>query len=289
MKIKNFKMGLNKHVQHILVPLVIAGSMQLLSSCQNFKSDHPQAELINQSSTTGMTEKSVIAFAEDIEHAKDNLKKLSSLVYQRGQEKFFVEHYFNDHGDQVFIEHQRPESAIEDNIRRFYLKNDSLILVTATKHDNTTAGKVFHDSRTYLRNYTIFKREVKQAHNPKALTATAYQDQDIKQATEDYKADLQRLMEALNRSGDFELFFDTIVEYPDASFMELKSKTPSGYKATVELQEQDAFIDSLKRDPMHFKAGKINFNWKVEGMDAIYVPSGSPVGSTSTSANGLNR
>jgi hypothetical protein len=278
----------NKHVQQVLIPLIIAGSVQLLSSCQNFKSDHPQAELINQSSTTAMTEESVIAFAEDIEHSKDNLKKLSSLVYERGQEKLFVEHYFNDHGDQVFIEHQRPESAIEDNTRRFYLKNDSLILVTATKLDNAANGKVYNDSRTYLRNYTIFKREVKQANNLKALTATAYQDQDIKQATEDYKADLERLQDALNRSGDFELVFDKIIEYPDASFMELKSKSPNGYSATVELQEKDAFIDSLKRDALHFKEGKLNFNWKVEGMDAIYVPSGSPV-STSTSANGLNR
>jgi hypothetical protein len=261
MQLKNFKMVFNKHVQQVLIPLIIAGSVQLLSSCQNFKSDHPQAELINQSSTTAMTEESVIAFAEDIEHSKDNLKKLSSLVYERGQEKLFVEHYFNDHG---------------------------LILVTATKLDNAANGKVYNDSRTYLRNYTIFKREVKQANNLKALTPTAYQDQDIKQATEDYKADLERLQDALNRSGDFELVFDKIIEYPDASFMELKSKSPNGYSATVELQEKDAFIDSLKRDPLHFKEGKLNFNWKVEGMDAIYVPSGSPV-STSTSANGLNR
>lgn len=282
-------MVLGKHVQLIVIPLIFAGSIQLLSSCQNFKSDHPQSQLVGQSSETSMTAESVIAFAEDIEHSKDNLKKLSSLVYQRGQEKLFVEHYFNDHGDQVYIENQQPESTMERSSRRFYLKNDSLVLVTENKIESGSTGKVYLESRTYLRNYTVFKREAKSASNLSALTASAYQEQDIKLETADYKTDMARLRDALNRSGDFKLVFDKITEYPDASFMELKNKSPNGYTATVELQSKDAFIDSLKRDPLHFRENKLNFNWKVEGMDAIYVPSGSPSVSISTSASGLNR
>jgi len=281
-------MALSRYVKPIIFPLVIAAGITQLYSCQNFKSDHPQAQLVGQASATNMTVESVIAFAEDIEHSKDNLKKLSSLVYERGPEKLFVEHYFNDHGDQVYIENVQPES-MERNSRRFYLKNDSLVLVTENKIENSAAGKAYTESRTYLRNYTVFKREVKRASNLTALTGTAFQEQDIKQVTADYKKDIEHLQDALARRGDFDLVFDKIASYPDASFIILKSKSPNGYAASIELVSKDAFIDSLQQDPMHFKENKLNFNWKVEGMDAIYVPSGSPVSSSSTSASGLNR
>lgn len=272
----NFKINLYSCLCLVLV----------LSSCQYFKSDHPQAALIDQSTTTGMNEASVIAFAEDIEHSKDNLKKLSSLVYKRGQEQFFVEQYFNDHGDEILIEYRQPLPATEQSSRRFYFKNDSLILVTASGTNSQSGKKLYLESRTYLRNYTVFKRESKSAESADDLTAAAFQPVDAKQAnSEDYKGAIVRLRHALGRTDEFELVFDKITEYPDASFIELKSKVPNGYTASVELQAKDAFIDSLKRDPVHFRNSKINFNWKVADMEAVYVPSGS----TSTSASGLNR
>jgi hypothetical protein len=279
-------MAFSKNVQRLIFFIITAGCIQLLSSCQYFKSDHPQAALINQSSTTGMTEESVIAFAEDIEQSKNNLKKLSSLVYKRGQDNFFVEQYFNDHGDQVLIEHQQKDQGIQETSRRFYLKNDSLILVTSSDVENKANQRVYLESRTYLRNYTVFKRETKRANSANALTTAAYEPEDIKEInTPDYKAAIKRLQDALSRSNEFDLVFDKITEYPDATFIELKSQTPNGYAASVALEEKDAFADSLIRQPDYFKDNKINFNWKVQEMQAVYVPSGS----TSTSANGLNR
>lgn len=256
----------------------------VLCSCQYFKSDHPQAALIDQSTTTGMNEKSVIAFAEDIEHSKDNLKRLSSLVYKRGQDELFVENYFNEHGDEILIEYHQTATAMDQSSRRFYFKNDSLILVTASGTNNQSAKKSYTESRTYLRNYTVFKKEIKSAESVTELVTAAFQPEDAKQvSTEDYKGAIDRLRHALNRTDEFELVFDRITEFPDATFLELTSKVPNGYTASIELEAQDAFVDSLKRDPLHFKNNKINFNWKVVDMQAIYVPSGS------TSAKGLNR
>jgi len=259
------------------------GLLLILSSCQQ-QPKHPQAGIINQSSATALDEKAVIAFAEDIEHSKANLKKLSSLVYSRGQENFFVEHYFNDHGDQVLVAHQQTLPSMEESSKRYYFRNDSLILVTAVKQDIVGNEKSYEESRTYLRNYTVFKREGKVANSEAELNTAAFQPQKAGPA-EDYKASVAHLMDALERKNEFELVFDKVTRFPDASFISLKSLNPNGYTAQVELQSTDAFADSLVRDPLHFKDSKLNFNWKVEGMQAVYVPSGS----TSTSASGLNR
>lgn len=255
----------------------------LLSSCQQ-KPSHPQAGLINQSSATALDEKAVIAFAEDIEHSKDNLKKLSSLVYKRGQENFFVEHYFNDHGDQVIVAHQQTLPSLTESSKRYYFRNDSLILVTTSTQHNEGRTPSFEESRTYLRNYTVFNRETKVANSAAELNTAAFQPSDTG-PVEDYKAAVERLRDALQGKNDFALVFDEVTRFPDASFISLKSANPNGYAAQVEVRDADAFVDSLLRDPAHFKNNKIKFNWKVTDMQAIYVPSGS----TSTSAKGLNR
>lgn len=255
----------------------------LLGSCQQ-KPKHPQAGLINQSSATGLDEQGVIAFAEDIEHGKNNLKKLSSLVYKRGQENFFVEQYFNDHGDQVLIAHEQALPSMAESSKRYYFKNDSLILVTTSAQHIEGNGQSYEESRTYLRNYTVFKRESKFANSTAELSTAAFQPSNTS-PVEDYKASVERLLDALQRRNEFDLVFDKITRYPDASFISLKSANPNGYTAEVELQAADSFVDSLMRDPAHFRNNKINFNWKVEDMQAIYVPSGS----SSTSASGLNR
>lgn len=259
------------------------GLLLLLSSCQQ-KPKHPQARMINQSSATALDDQAVIAFAEDIEHDKDNLKKLSSLVYTRGQENFFVEQYFNDHGDQVLVAHQQTMPSMEESSKRYYFRNDSLVLVTTNTQHIVGNEQSFEESRTYLRNYTVFKRESKVANSAAALNTSAFAPVEAGPA-EDYKASVTRLFDALQRKNEFELVFDKITRFPDASFISLKSLNPNGYTAQVELQSTDAFVDSLMRGPVHFKDNKINFNWKVEDMRAIYVPSGS----TSTSASGLNR
>ena len=261
----------------------VVGLLLIFSSCQQ-QPKHPQAGIINQSSATALDEKAVIAFAEDIEHSKANLKKLSSLVYSRGQENFFVEHYFNDHGDQVLVAHQQTLPAMAESSKRYYFRNDSLILVTASTQDVVGNEKSYEESRTYLRNYTVFKSESKVANSETELSTAAFQPLKAEPA-EDYKASVTRLMDALQRRNDFELVFDKITRFPDANFITLKSVNPNGYTAQVALQTADAFVDSLMRDPLHFKNSKINFNWKVEDMQAVYVPSGS----TSTSASGLNR
>ncbi|MGN7205599.1 hypothetical protein ACTHQF_15090 [Pedobacter sp. SAFR-022] len=257
--------------------------MLLLSSCQQ-KPKHPQAGLINQSSATALDEQGVIAFAEDIEHGKNNLKKLSSLVYKRGQENFFVEQYFNDHGDQVLIAHEQALPSMAESSKRYYFKNDSLILVTTSAEHIEGNEKSYEESRTYLRNYTVFKRESKVANSAAELNTASFEPVGTG-PMEDYKASVERLFDALQQKHEFELVFDKITRFPDASFISLKSVNPNGYTAQVELQDADAFVDSLIRDPGHFRNNRINFNWKVEDMQAIYVPSGS----TSTSASGLNR
>lgn len=269
----NFKTGLYSAI----------GLLLLLGSCRN-KSDHPQAGIINQSSTTGLNEKAVIEFAEDIEHSRDNLKKLSSLVYKTGQENFFVEKYFNDHGDQVLIAHRQTLPALAESSRRYYFRNDSLILVTSSSSQQEANNTIFEESRTYLRNYTVFKREVKYASTAEELNTAAFKTLDAK-ADEDFEASVRQLQDALEGRNNFELVFDGIARYPDASFITLKSRNPNGYTAQVQLKDKDAFVDSLQRDPARFKSSKINFNWKIENMQAVYVPSGS----TSTSASGLKR
>jgi hypothetical protein len=252
-------------------------------SCKNNKSAHPQSELMDQFPATGMNEKSIQAFSVALDKASGKMNKAYSLVYTIGDKSLYVERFSNSAGDQLYVE--RVKNDLENSVNKYYFKKDSLVLVSSTTIQNTEDGKVYKDIKTYLRNYVVFKKSARTATSAQAILVQPYLGVQDKTPQQDFHDNIQKLNDALQQQNEFEMVFDNISSYPDASFVMLKSKSPNGYKASVQLAQKDQFIDSLINYPATFKDEKLSFKWKVKNQDAIYVPKES----TSTSASGLNK
>jgi hypothetical protein len=252
-------------------------------SCKNNKSAHPQSELVDQPAATSMNEKSIQAFSAALDKSAGTMNKAFSLVYTIGDKSLYVEKFSSPAGDQLYIE--RIKNDLENSITKYYFKNDSLVLVSASTIQNTEEGKVFKDTKTYLRNYVVFKKAAKTATSAQAIQTQAYQNVEEKTQQEDFHDHIRKLNDALQQQNQFEMVFDNVTSYPDATFVMLKSKGQNAYKASVQLTAKDAFIDSLVNYPAIFKDEKLSFKWKVSNQEAVYVPEES----TSTSASGLNK
>ncbi|MDB5020245.1 MAG: hypothetical protein JWQ28_1372, partial [Pedobacter sp.] len=130
-------------------------------SCKNKKAAHPQSELGEVTSSTGMNEKSILEFSRNLDKSTTNMNKAFSLVYTNGDQLLYVEKFSNPAGDQLYIE--REKSDLENSINRYYFKRDSLVLIFNTTIQNTEEGKIFKDTKTYLRNYVVFKKSERTA------------------------------------------------------------------------------------------------------------------------------
>jgi len=274
---------MNRFYVLILVCLTLA-----LYSC-NSKPAHPQADLINQDSATGMNEVSVRAFANGIDTLINTpaTQKTFSLIYTLGEETLYTEKYSGKSGNSVFIATLNT-GGLSKFIKRYYFKKDSLILVTINHIQDTDNGQVLSDTRTYLRNNTIFKRDGRTAATADALRKlpfTLISPAENGKFDEDYPNEIKTLNDALQQKNKFDMVFDHVTTYPDATFLMLKSKIPDGYNASLRLEEKDILIDSLLKSPAEFKDERLKLKWKIGNQEAIYVPSGS----TSTSASGLNK
>jgi hypothetical protein len=267
------------------VPINLICLVLLLTSfgCKNKKPAHPQSEIVDQSSSTGMNERSIQAFSVALDKSTGRMNKAYSLVYTIGDKSLYIERFSNPDGDQLYVE--RVKNDLENSIKKYYFKRDSLILVSAVTIQNTEDGKVFKDTKTFLRNYVVFKKAARTATSAEAIRVQPYLTVEDMSQPEDFHDNIRKLNDALQQQNQFEMVFDNITSYPDASFIILKSKGQNGYNASVQLTEKDQFIDSLFQYPAMFKDEKLNFNWKVNNQEAIYVPKES----TSTSASGLNK
>jgi hypothetical protein len=257
----------------------------IIAGCNSSGTKHPQSELVNQTSSTGMNERSIDQLQLTLDKSLPKLNKSSSLIYTIGDGSLYVEKYVDSNGDQLYIE--RFNNDLDKWNRKYYFKNDSLVLVSESMVQNMEEGRLFKDTKTYLRNFIVFKRASRTATSEAAIGTQSYQN--IPKTAEafqaDYRDSITNLNDALEQRNKFEMVFDNVSKYPDATFVVLKSTAPNGYSAAVQLAEKDPFIDSLINYPATFKGEKLKLKWTVKNGQAIYVPEGS----TSTSASGLNR
>ncbi|RYE50767.1 MAG: hypothetical protein EOP48_19250 [Sphingobacteriales bacterium] len=253
-----------------------------LTSCNRFKADHPQANLSDENKTTDLTAQSILVFKDSIDKNLHHLDKSQSLVYMLGDLSFYVEKY----GDSLFVEHAY-NGAESSSLKKYYFRNDSLILYQSGNELVNEDGVVFKEERTYLRNHTVFRKDGRTATSASALKSLPFLDISLT-TTDDpdkkYLDNVNSLKSVLNGSEKFDMVFESIRTYPDSRYIILRSKEPNSYTASVLVKEKDAFIDSLLNYPILFKDKKLNFKWEVVDREAIYVPV-----SNTTSASGLNK
>ena len=250
----------------LLLGLVIA----TVAGCNQFKSKHPQANLSDDFKTTDLTSKSVLHFKDSIDKNLHLLPKSQSLVYMLGDLSFYVEKY----GTILFVEHAY-NGAESNSLKKYYFRNDSLILYQTSDELANEVGVVFKDQRTYLRNHTVFKKDGRTAVSVGALKSLAFIDIPLSENTnpdKSYLDNVSSLKNILNGTDKFDMVFESIRTYPDSRYITLRSKEPNSYTASILVKERDAYIDSLLNYPILFKDKKLNFKWEVVDREAVYVP-----------------
>ena len=241
-----------------------------LTGCNPFKANHPQANLSDEYKTTDLTAKSVLSYKDSIDKNLHLLPKSQSLVYMLGDLSFYVERY----GTTLFVEHAY-NGAESNSLKKYYFRNDSLILYQTSNQLANEVGVVFKDERTYLRNHTVFKKDGRTAVSAAALKSLAFLDIPLSENNnpdKSYLDNVSSLRNILNGADKFDMVFESIRTYPDSRYITLRSKEPNSYTASILVKERDAYIDSLLNYPILFKDKKLNFKWEVVDREAVYVP-----------------
>jgi hypothetical protein len=265
--------------------LILIACFSVITSCNKFKSDHPQAEITDQYSTD-LTSKSILNYADSIDKNLPRFTKTTSLVYMLGDLSFYVEKYSEFDKPILLVEHAF-NGGVSNSLKKYYFKNDSLILENVQNQLANDDGSIFKDTRTYLRSNTVFKMENRTASAGAEITALPFNNVALsanKTADKTLLDKVKTLNDVINRNDRFDVVFESITTFPDARYIVLRSKIHNSYSASVLVQEKDAFIDSLLNDPMIFKEEQLNFKWIIKDKEAVYVPVAN-----NTSASGLNK
>lgn len=258
--------------------------LSITYSCTKLNSDHPQANMAAEHATD-LNSKSILHYADSVDNTLAQLSKNTSLVYMLGDLSFYVDKYSHNSQTIVLVEH--GYNGLSNNTKKYYFRNDSLILETVRNELGSDNGTVWKDTRTYLRNNTIFKVESRTASAEAAIKNLPYIDLPLSEANisdHSYLEKINTLNHILSGTDKFDMVFENITTFPDSRYIMLKSKLQNSYTASILVREKDALIDSLLNNPIDFKDQKLNFKWTVQDQEAIYVPVASQ-----TSAKGLNR
>ncbi len=252
--------------------LILGVILATVFSCNQFKANHPQAQLADENKTTDLTAKSVLAYKDSVDKNLFKLSKNQSLVYMLGDLSFYVERY----GNILFVEHAY-NGGESNSLKKYYFRNDSLILHQTSNELANDESVVFKDERTYMRNHTVFKKDGRTAVSASALKSLAFIDIPLSENTNPDKSYLDNvtvLKNVLSGTDKFDMVFESIRTYPDSRYITLRNKEQNGYTASILVKERDVFIDSLLNFPILFKDKKLNFKWEVVDREAVYVPLG---------------
>ncbi|MGF1922796.1 MAG: hypothetical protein ACQUHE_01355 [Bacteroidia bacterium] len=250
--------------------LIIGLISATLVSCNPFKADHPQANLSDENKTTDLTAQSVLTYKDSIDKNVSQLSKTQSLVYMLGDLSFFVEQY----GNVLFVEHAY-NGAESNSIKKYYFRNDSLVLYQSRTELVNEESIAFKDERTYMRNHTVFKKDGRTAVSADALKSLAFIDIPLSENNipdKSYLDHVTALKNILSGTSKFAMVFESIRTYPDTQYITLRNNEPNSYTASILVKERDNFIDSLINFPILFKDRKLDIIWEVVDREAVYVP-----------------
>jgi hypothetical protein len=247
----------------------------------NVNPKHPQSKLDNPVTET---DGSILAFADSINAQQETMEKQSSMIYQSSEELFYVEK-FSRNGLGVSYKTHSIHPGLSEKVMSYYLKNDSLLLITENTKRSKNPGAVFEERRTYLRSNVPFKTEQRLATSYSQLQKAPFKDLKISVAAGFNPTIISDLNDALTGTNKFEMSFDELISGTDGQFINMKSKLPGSYSASIHVITPDVFIDSLRNWPDLFKDAKLNIKTKIADNESVYVP----VERSITSASGLKR
>ncbi len=255
----------------------------ILTVCCSCKqgNKHPQAELINKSTSESLNPRQIILYADSIDANLKAMEKSVSLIYIMAESSFHIEQY-SFQGKPVLMVKYAGNEGLNINNEKYYFKDDSLILIKQNSKLIKERDIEYSNKQVYLRKNIPFLEEVKTASSVDALIPKAFKQFKNNNPTH-FQDSVQILNDALASSNRFEMIFDQFIPGSEASVLLLKSKIPGSYTSILSVFQKDAFIDSLQKDPSWFRNQKLNLKWNIINNEAVYVPV------KLTSASGLNK
>ncbi|PWG81008.1 hypothetical protein [Pararcticibacter amylolyticus] len=249
-----------------LVLGIIAGIIVCIISCNKLQSDHPQAKLAPEANT--LSEEDIKMYEDSVNLILPELQKQESLVYEQGDNSFYVIKYSHN-GEPVLYVENEDNGEYGKSEKRYYLKERRLLLYTENTQSYNTSERLMQN-RLYFRGNTLFSSLQKTGPDAKSLhseTLKAFTPKEREQYLE-----IPEMEDALNQRGKFNLVFDGITQYPKARFLILSRGEFNSYRAVLRIEKEDELINELSSDPSRYTGTKFDLNWQInsEG-EAVYT------------------
>ncbi|MES2828205.1 MAG: hypothetical protein V4687_08625 [Bacteroidota bacterium] len=224
-----------------------------------------------------------MSYSDSLGMALSSLHKTSSLIYSSAESAFYAEEYtFN--GELLLLVKNDLTGNIPGDVKKYFFKNDSLVLVTKTTKNLKDGVQVFSDHRIFIRKNTLFKEESRMAASASSLDNLPYKEiKNAEGSSTGFTDSIVVLKDALRGGRQFDLTFDEFIPEGSGGSIILKNKIPGVYTSNITVTQRDSFIDSLIIVPQLFKNEKLKLNWILKNGEAFYVPV------SVTSAKGLKR
>lgn len=209
----------------------------------------------------------ILDYKDSIDCCLANLKRQKSLPFSAGDYTFLITKYFQSDKTTVLVE-QGDSGEYGSVEKRYYLKNGTLALYTE-KAVHTLDTLLYTEARAFYNNGSQFAAETKTASNKEDLLKTPFRKS--KSLAVHIKTALRHYEDALNETGQFDLAFDEIIEYPKAVYIVLGPTGLNPYRSALLIRKQDNFIRELINNPLSYRGRRLKMNWKKENSEYVYV------------------
>jgi hypothetical protein len=196
---------------------------------------------------------------------------IKSLNYSSGDYTFQITKYLKNGVPFLYVE---KGNSVEygDTEKRYYLKDNHLILVTEASHIKGN-NPLYSFIRTYLVDNESVRTERRHANNQLALNKTAFKP--IPKQNDDFSSDLNKFEDAINQQNKFNLAFEGITESPKAKYIVIGSSEINGFRAPIKVEKDDELIRELTSNSKNFIGKKLHINWKMNHRNEVIYTSGS--------------
>lgn len=233
----------------------------IILSCSTSKNKH-ENELNNTAA--------ILSYKDSIDERIPAFEIQKSLPYSIGDYTFLVLKYSRGNNPILLVE-QGTSAEYGSLEKRYYLKNRKLVLYT-----ETAAGKTGNipslEKRAFYNDGNEFAAEIKKIPEGQDFARATFRKS--KPLIVDIKMALRRYEQALNQTGQFDLSFDEIIEYPKARYIVLGHPNLNPYRSALLILKQDNFINELINNPANYRGRKVKMNWVKKDNEYVYVSGG---------------
>lgn len=243
--------------------IYITLSLTILTAC-NESTDDDSAR--DRSTMLKDFRHNTIIFKDSIDQLLPGSTVQKSLIFSKDNYSFYASRHLDNRN--IFL---YKEIGILGNSnfieKRFYLKGGDLILFELYEKNDPDSA-LASTLRSYFRKGKLVISESDQSveyQTEELFSSTGHESRKILE-------DLQKLRDAINQKGEFDLVYDNFAYYPKARYLILSNDQINPYRAAIRIEEADDFIKMILSNPEKYKGRKLNLKWHLrEPFEALYL------------------